>query len=58
MQVGYLVMVLKFMIMSAMKRPITPNTPPLAPTTAMQVLSNAALKRFPAAASGMVACGC
>ena len=46
---AHLVMVLKFMIMSAMNRPMIPNTPPLAPTTAMHVLSNAALNRLPAA---------
>lgn len=41
-------MVEKLTIMSAMKRPTMPNTPPLAPTKARQVSSNAALKKLPA----------
>lgn len=41
-------MVEKLTIMSAMKRPTMPNTPPLAPTNARQVSSNAALKKLPA----------
>ena len=37
----------KLTIMSAMKRPTMPKTPPLAPTSARHVSSNAALKRLP-----------
>lgn len=42
-----LCIVAKFMTRSAMNRPTTPNTPPLAPTTAVQGSSKAALKKLP-----------
>ena len=44
-------MLAKLTTMSAMKRPTIPNTPPLAPTNARQVSSNAALKKLPAQSS-------
>ena len=44
----YLGMDSKFMIMSAMKRPIMPKQPPLAPTTISQPFSQTALKKLPA----------
>ena len=45
---AYLRMLAKLTTMSAMKRPTIPKTPPLAPTSARQVSSNAALKKLPA----------
>ena len=47
-QQAHLLMVPKFTIMSAMNSPTIPKTPPLAPTSARQVFSNAALKKLPA----------
>lgn len=50
----HLLMVEKLTTMSAIKRPTMPNTPPLAPTNARQVSSNAALKKLPAAARASI----
>lgn len=44
----YLLTVSKFRTRSAMKRPIMPKTPPLAPCTVAHLLSKAALKKLPA----------
>ena len=44
----YLFRVSKFNTMSAMKRPMSPKMPPLAPTTTVQLLSKQALKKLPA----------
>ena len=44
----YLRMLAKLTTMSAMKRPTMPKTPPLAPTSARHVSSNATLKKLPA----------
>ena len=46
----HLRMLAKLTTMSAMKRPTMPKTPPLAPTKARHVSSNAALKKLPAQA--------
>ena len=47
----HLRMLAKLTTMSAMKRPTMPKTPPLAPTSARQVSSKAALKKLPAHSS-------
>ena len=44
----YLVRLRKFIMRSAMKRPISPKMPPLAPTTGWHPLSSTALKNPPA----------
>ena len=47
----HLFRVSKFSTMSAMKRPMSPKMPPLAPTTTVQWLSKQALKKLPAGRS-------
>lgn len=51
--VSSLLTVSKLRTRSAMKRPIMPKTPPLAPWTVLHPFSNAALKKLPAATSAL-----
>jgi hypothetical protein len=50
----HLLTVSKLRTRSAMKRPIIPKTPPLAPCTVEQPFSKAALKKLPA--KGVYSC--